>query len=89
MTGYRKIDMAAWPRREHYQYYTEKLKIECNMTVPINVKNLLDFCHEILSVYHLSGNKGTEPDGEFPHVSRCGGKFMCVGSGGTELYDFS
>ena len=24
MTGYRKIDMAAWPRREHYQYYTEK-----------------------------------------------------------------
>ena len=46
MTGYRKIDMAAWPRREHYQYYTEKLKIECNMTVPINVKNLLDFCHE-------------------------------------------
>lgn len=38
--------MAAWPRREHYQYYTEKLKIECNMTVPINVKNLLDFCHE-------------------------------------------
>ena len=26
MTGYRKIDMAAWPRREHYQYYTEKIK---------------------------------------------------------------
>lgn len=46
MTGYRKIDMTTWPRREHYRYYTEKLKIECNMTVPIDVKKLLDFCHE-------------------------------------------
>ena len=93
MTGYRKIDMAAWPRREHYQYYTEKLKIECNMTVPINVKNLLDFCHESGHKFYPSiiylVTKVLNQMKNFPHVSRCGGKFMCVGSGGTELYDFS
>lgn len=72
MTGYRKIDMTTWPRREHYRYYTEKLKIECNMTVPIDVKKLLDFCHEsgtqILSIPHLSGDKSIKSDGEFSHV---------------------
>ncbi|WP_432630533.1 CatA-like O-acetyltransferase [Brotaphodocola sp.] len=46
MDGYRKIDMTSWSRREHYKYYTEKLKIEYNMTVPVDVKKLLDFCHE-------------------------------------------
>lgn len=45
MTSYQKIDMETWARREHYQYYTEKLKVECNMTALIDVKNLLDFCH--------------------------------------------
>lgn len=45
MTSYQKIDMETWARREHYQYYTEKLKVECNMTALLDVKNLLDFCH--------------------------------------------
>ena len=28
MNTYRKIDMESWPRREHYKYYTERLKVE-------------------------------------------------------------
>ena len=44
MEHYTKIDMAAWPRREHYRYYTQTLKVEFNMTAPVNVKNLLGFC---------------------------------------------
>ena len=46
MTGYKKIDMETWARREHYEYYTKKLKVEYNMTVNIDVKKVLDFCHE-------------------------------------------
>ncbi len=45
MNHYQPINMENWPRKEHYQYYTHKLKIEFNMTVPINITNLLDFCH--------------------------------------------
>ena len=45
MEHYKIIDMQTWPRREHYRYYTEALKVEFNMTAPVNVKNLLDFCH--------------------------------------------
>ena len=44
MEHYTKIDMAAWPRREHYRYYSQTLKVEFNMTAPVNVKNLLGFC---------------------------------------------
>lgn len=44
MEHYTKIDMATWPRREHYRYYTQTLKVEFNMTAPVNVKNLLGFC---------------------------------------------
>ena len=39
--NYEKIDIENWARKEHYRYYTEKLKIEVNMTAPIDVKNLL------------------------------------------------
>lgn len=42
--GYRKFDVENWPRREHYEYYTQKLKIEYNMTSRIQVDNLLEFC---------------------------------------------
>ena len=44
MEHYTKIDMAAWPRREHYRYYSQTLKVEFNMTAPVNVKKLLGFC---------------------------------------------
>ena len=43
--NFKKIDIENWARKEHYRYYTEKLKIEVNMTAPIDVKNLLDFCY--------------------------------------------
>ena len=43
--NFKKIDIENWARKEHYRYYTEKLKIEVNMTASIDVKNLLDFCY--------------------------------------------
>ena len=43
--NYKKLDIEKWVRKEHYRYYTEKLKIEVNMTAPIDVKNLLVFCY--------------------------------------------
>lgn len=45
MNNYKKIEMENWSRREHYLYYTNKLKIEFNMTASIDIKRLLDFCH--------------------------------------------
>ncbi len=29
--NYKKIDIEKWERKEHYRYYTEKLKIEVKM----------------------------------------------------------
>lgn len=46
MNNYRKINMEKWARKEHYLYYTEKLKIEFNMTAAIDVTKLLAFCHK-------------------------------------------
>ncbi len=46
MAQYHKIDLENWPRREHYRYYTECLKIEFNLTVPVDVKPMLEVCHE-------------------------------------------
>ncbi|MDD3253331.1 MAG: chloramphenicol acetyltransferase [Lachnospiraceae bacterium] len=40
-----KVDLEQWARREHYRYYTEKLKIEFHMTANVRVERLLDFCH--------------------------------------------
>lgn len=40
-----KVDLENWDRKEHYCYYTEQLKIEFNVTAPVDVTNLLDFCH--------------------------------------------
>lgn len=45
MSEYKMIDMDNWPRREHYKYYTEQLKVEFNMTANVDVKALLEFCH--------------------------------------------
>ena len=45
MQAFKKVDMESWPRREHYRYYTEALKVEFNMTAPVDVQNLLCFCH--------------------------------------------
>lgn len=46
MNTYQKIDMQSWPRREHYRYYTEKLRVEYSITAPVDLTNLLKFCHE-------------------------------------------
>jgi len=41
----KKIDLEKWARKEHYLYYTQKLKIEFNMTASVDVTKLLAFCH--------------------------------------------
>lgn len=46
MENYTKVDLANWPRREHYAYYTESLKIQYNLTSEVQVDKLLDFCHK-------------------------------------------
>ena len=38
MQAFKKVDMESWPRREHYRYYTEALKVEFNMTAPVDVQ---------------------------------------------------
>lgn len=43
MTGYKKINMETWARREHYEYYTKQLKVEYNITANVDVKNVLVF----------------------------------------------
>ena len=45
MAGFVKKDIESWARKEHYLYYTEKLKIEFNLTANIEVEELLDVCH--------------------------------------------
>ena len=42
---FRKIDLANWPRRDQYDYYTQKLNIAYNTTARVQVDHLLDFCH--------------------------------------------
>lgn len=48
--NFKKIDIENWVRKEHYRYYTEKLKIEVNMTAPIDVKNLLVLLYSQLQI---------------------------------------
>ena len=36
MQAFKKVDMESWPRREHYRYYTKALKVEFNMTAPVD-----------------------------------------------------
>ena len=47
MTGYKKINMETWARREHYEYYTKQLKVEYNHV--LSCKRL-----QILPCYDLS-----------------------------------
>ncbi len=44
MLEFAKNDMDTWARREHYIYYTEKLKIEFNMIANRNLwRDFLNF----------------------------------------------
>lgn len=45
MSHYKKVEIENWARKEHYLYYTETFKIEFNITAPVDVTKLLDFCH--------------------------------------------
>lgn len=45
-TRYHKIDMDNWPRKDHYAYYTEQLKVEYNITARVQIDRFLEFCHQ-------------------------------------------
>lgn len=42
--AFHKIDMETWPRREHYIYYSEKIKTSYQMNVDIDVTELVGQC---------------------------------------------
>ena len=44
MENFKKIDFENWNRKEHYKYYTEKLKVGYSMTVSLDVTNIVNFC---------------------------------------------
>ena len=44
-SAYSEVDIDRWERKEHYQYYTEQLQVEFNITVNIHVEKLIHFCH--------------------------------------------
>lgn len=44
--AFQKINMETWPRREHYQYYCEKIKTSYQMDVDINVTKLVKRCRK-------------------------------------------
>lgn len=46
METWEKIDMEKWPRREHFAYYTEKLRIQYNITAEVRVESLLSYCQD-------------------------------------------
>ena len=46
MTGYKTLDFDTWPRKEHYLYYTQKLKVGCSMTVNLDVTRLVQSCRK-------------------------------------------
>ena len=48
---YKTIDPETWPRREHFQYYTEKLKVNYSMTARLDVTRLRDECNR--KQYHF------------------------------------
>ena len=37
LPAYRKIDLASWPRREHFQYYRTAVRCGYSVTVPVDV----------------------------------------------------
>lgn len=44
---YKKIDMESWPRREHYHYYTNILKVNYSMTARLDVTRLRAECDRL------------------------------------------
>lgn len=48
---YKTIDFETWPRREHFQYYTEKLKVNYSMTARLDVTRLRGECNR--KQYHF------------------------------------
>ena len=38
--NFKKIDIENWARKEHYRYYTEKLKIEVTADKEMRLQNL-------------------------------------------------
>lgn len=42
--SWHKVDLENWPRKEHYKYYTELLKIDFSITADVRVDGLLEFC---------------------------------------------
>lgn len=46
MAAYKKVDMEQWSRRQHYRYYTEKLKIGYSVTTFLDITRILSYCHE-------------------------------------------
>ena len=81
MQAFKKVDMESWPRREHYRYYTEALKVEFNMTAPVDVQNLLRFCHAHGYKFYgdLLRHQGAGPHRELPHVQKRGRRTLCLG----------
>ena len=43
---YKSIDIETWPRKEHFQYYTEKLKVNYSMTSRLDVTFLRKECEK-------------------------------------------
>jgi len=46
MAQYRKFDRSSWPRKDHFRYFTETLPAGYSVTADVDVRNLLDVCHE-------------------------------------------
>jgi len=46
MAQYRKFDRSSWPRKDHFRYFTETLPAGYSVTADVDVRNLLDACHE-------------------------------------------
>ena len=44
--AFHHIDMETWPRREHFQYYSEKLRTSYQLNVELDVTALVSNCAE-------------------------------------------
>ena len=44
--AFERIDMAQWPRREHYQYYNEQIRTNYEMNVELDVTKLKKRCRK-------------------------------------------
>lgn len=45
MPGYSLKDIEKWERREHYNYYTQRLKVQFSLTSSVDAAKLLESCH--------------------------------------------